>query len=218
MAEDKKEKPSKFLPKVLTSKKILKKLDPINEPKKPKKVIKKKKPTPKTTPKTDGFGYTLPDGRSFKLTLKERIFCLKYLELSGNGTSAIIDAGYDVQYKNKEGKPTGRINYNLAAVMAKENLRKPHIFNFITLKLDEYGYNDENVDKQNLYLINQYEDLAAKGRGIDIYNKVKGRYAPQKVEIEFGEFDNIPKDELERIAGVKTTGSNHSSKNSSVQG
>ena len=140
---------------------------------------KVKKTSKKITPKLFSFKFK---GKIYKLTPKEHLFCLKYLENRGNGVEAIIDAGYDVNYKDRKGNDTGEPNRKLAAVIAYENLIKPHIYTFINSKLNEYGYNDENVKKQHLFLINQDADLTNKRGGLDMYYKLKGKYAPDEIK------------------------------------
>ncbi len=108
------------------------------------------------------------DGKNYKLTLKEKKFCEAYLEFSGNGVEAVFQAGY----KAKNGL--------VAKSIAYENLTKPHIFAYVDFKLDEYGFNDENVKKQHLFIVNQMADLSAKNKALDMYYKLKGQYAPEE--------------------------------------
>ena len=116
--------------------------------------------------------YTATDGKKYRLTDKEKKFCESYLEFKGNGVDAIFEAGYN---------PKNRL---IAAAMAYENLRKPHIFNYINLKLEEYGFGDENVEKQHLFLLNQQADFNSKGKAIDMFYKLKGKYAKKEIGIE----------------------------------
>lgn len=119
-------------------------------------------------PKTRFFKFTGLDGIEYTLTLKEKLFCEYYLKFKGSGIDAIYEAGY---------KPK---NARVAASMAYENLIKPDISAYITLKLEEFGFNDDSVTKQHLYLINQFGDLNAKKGAIDMFYKLKGKYAPEK--------------------------------------
>jgi len=134
------------------------------------------------------------DGKLTFLTEKQYQFCMWYLKLYGKRIDAIIEAGYDVYKRDSKGKKTDQINYNLARSMAGENLQKPAITGFITSKLSEFGWDDENVDLQHLALINQYDNLPTKQRAIADYNKLKGRYPSEKVkhtgEIGFVEITN----------------------------
>jgi len=123
--------------------------------------------------------FTGLDGKNYHLTFKQKKFCLKYLELYGNGTQACIEAGYNCYTAG------GNISYRLAAAIASENLTKPNIYAYVNLKMEEYGFNEDNVMKQHLFLINQHADLPAKAKGIDMFYKIKGSYAPEKHQTDF---------------------------------
>lgn len=116
------------------------------------------------------FKFKGEDGKQYSLTILQKKFAECYLELQGNGVQAIIEAGFMV--KNSR----GLINYGLAHSMASEYLKKPAIFGYITTLLEKFGLADLNVEKQHLFLINQFGDLSAKAKGIDMFYKVKGRY------------------------------------------
>lgn len=58
---------------------------------------------------------------------------------------------------------------------AKELLTNDSIIQRINALLEEDGFNDANVDKQHLFLINQHGDLSTKMKGIEHYNKLKKR-------------------------------------------
>lgn len=122
------------------------------------------------------------NNKDYSLTLQQKLFCELYLEYFGNGVEAIIGAGYDVNFKNSKGKDTGNPNRRLAAAIASENLTKPNIIAYIDLKLEEYGFSDDNVKKQHLFNLNQFADLTAKNKAIDMFYKLKGKYAAEKVE------------------------------------
>lgn len=93
-----------------------------------------------------------------------------------NGPDAVIEAGYNVS--NTRGVPDRRLAHSISA----ENLQKPALLAYINTILGRYGLLDDHVDKQLASVINQYADLSAKTRGIDIYYKKKGSYAPEKHE------------------------------------
>ena len=103
------------------------------------------------------------------LTLQQEEFCKNYVsqEFFGNGTQSYIDAyGIDVEKKGA---------YDVARAGAYENLSKPHICKRINELLDDAGLNDQFVDKQLLFLINQHADFGAKVSAIREYNKLKQR-------------------------------------------
>jgi hypothetical protein len=127
------------------------------------------------------FTFVALDGKRYSLTKKQKSFVEHYLEFKANGVDAIIEAGYDVYFKDKKtGESTGAVNYKMAAVMASKELIKVNISSYVTLLLDEYGYTDENATKQHLFLMNQYGDFTAKAKALDMFFKVRGAYAPEK--------------------------------------
>ena len=105
-----------------------------------------------------------------KLTLKQDKFCKNYattVEFFGNGTQA---------YGNAYGiKMTSELKVNCVKVCASRLLKNENICARIGELLEEAGYNDENVRKQHLFLINQFVDLKTKGKMIDSYNRMKGK-------------------------------------------
>lgn len=106
-----------------------------------------------------------------KLTFKQRLFCRYYLETFGNGTEAVIKAGYKVKENRKS-----------AACIASENLKKPKISQHINLSLKQIGLNDTTVQLHHLSLIKQDKNLHAKNRAIDMYYKLNGKYLSIKLE------------------------------------
>jgi len=75
-----------------------------------------------------------------------------------------------------------------ATQIGSENLTKPDVQAYLDLELDRAGYNDRVVDSEHLYVIKQREELTPKMAGIREYNKVRGRHAPQKHDVnESGE-------------------------------
>lgn len=106
-----------------------------------------------------------------KLSLKQKLFCQAYVDTCGNGTEAVLRAGYNISNKN------GHSDRNLAKSIASENLTKPYISAYIASLLEKVGFNDENVVAQHLFLINQHVDLGVKLRAIEMYYRLKGKYA-----------------------------------------
>ena len=109
------------------------------------------------------------------LTAKQELFCRLYAgerEFFGNGVQAYAEA-YGIDINTKKG-------YNVAKIGAHENLTKPNLLERITEILEVNGLNDENVDKQLLFLICQHVDLGTKMRAIQEYNKMHGRIIEKK--------------------------------------
>lgn len=135
--------------------------------------------------------FTGLDGKDYQINLKQKLFCDKYLSSKGDSISAVEGAGYKVSD-----------NKRLASSIASENLTKPNICAYLNLKLKESGLDDEFVDKQLLFLVNQYSDLRVKLSAIDTYYKLKGRYAPKKLDIkeEKNVYKDMTDDELMKLA------------------
>lgn len=100
-----------------------------------------------------------------KLNIKQEAFCKLYVsfnkEFYGNAT-ACYQKVYGVSYMN-------------AKTSAGRFLDNPKITARINALLSEEGFNDQNVDKQLLFIINQHKKLDVKMKGISEYNKLKKR-------------------------------------------
>lgn len=127
------------------------------------------------------------------LSEQQELFCNLYVQLLGNGTDAALGS-----YGTKE-KP---IKKNTANAIASENLRKPVILERIRELLDLGPLNEETVDSELSFLIAQKQDLGAKKGGIDIYNKMKGRYEKdndqKKTEVNVLDFSNLTDEQLQK--------------------
>lgn len=110
-----------------------------------------------------------------KLSLCQKEFCNLYIsndtELYGNGALCYLEA-YGAEYFAKYKK---QMLYNVAASSAYQLLKKPSIYNYINSLLQIGGFNNENVDKQHLFLLNQHSDLKTKLGAIKEYNTLKKR-------------------------------------------
>lgn len=121
----------------------------------------------------EDFSYVSPkDGKTYRMTQKEKAFCEHYLEFYGNGVEAVYEAGYKARDRK------------VAAQIAYDNLRKPNLMAYIDSLLVDYGFNDENVEKQHLFVMNQLADLPAKNKAIEMFYKLKGKFAPEKHEVK----------------------------------
>jgi hypothetical protein len=178
------------------------KIVPIQKPEDFEYMPKNMRKLPKQRDGQDLYTFLAEDGRWYDLTSKQKLFVECYMKFQCNRITALVEAGYDVYKKDKNGESTGQINFNVAHVMASENLRKPEIIAYLNLSMADFGFNDENVQKQHLFLVNQGDNLPAKAKGIDMWYKLKGEYAPEKHEVFLSEFDKMSNDELLKAAGV----------------
>lgn len=146
----------------------------------------KRQSKPKLPEKRTFRSVTTDDGKTHKLTLKEQCFCEAYLKFYGNGVQAVFEAGY----KTKDPR--------VAAAIASENLRKPHIMAYVNGLLTAYGFNDDNVEKQHLFVLNQYADLQAKNKAIEMFYKLRGKFAPEKHQHTVVNLTDLLKEKLGR--------------------
>lgn len=155
--------------------------------------------------KKNGFSFISKDEKEvFTLTIREKAFCDAYLEMRGSGMDAIFTAGY---------KPKSK---GIAAAMAYEMLKKPDIISYINLRLEEYGFNEDNVMRQHLFLLNQHANFMAKKDAIDMFYKLRGKYAASKIKFQ-DDNNDLDDDELEdEIARLSTQKPTHPKKEKST--
>jgi hypothetical protein len=113
--------------------------------------------------------------KEFNLTPQEKEFCDKFAadkEYIGNGTRSYIATFYKDLLEKGELTP---VYYNRARTAAAALLAKPTIVKYISNLLDTSGFNESNVDKHLLFIIEQFSDLSNKLGGIKEFNKLKGR-------------------------------------------
>lgn len=145
---------------------------------------------PKITRETPLTGKT-KSGRV--LTEQEELFSNLYVQELGNGTAAAYQS-----YNCKD--------RTVAATIAKENLRKPHILERVRELLDLTQLNDETVDSELNFLLKQKSDLHAKKGAIEIYNKLKGRYAKDNEQ-------KRPEFKIDKINYITPDGANFKTNN-----
>lgn len=115
-----------------------------------------------------------------ELNVNQEAFCQSYVngekELFGNGVQCYLEI-----YQVNRLRPNW---YKTACSAASQLLSNIKVINRIRVLLEEGGFSDENITKQHLFLINQHTDLGTKMRAISDFYKLKGKYAPEKSEME----------------------------------
>lgn len=104
------------------------------------------------------------------LTKKQEAFCELFVtvsEFSGNGTQSYIEA-FDINL----GRPGA---YESARTEAHKLLSTPKIIARCNELIEEGGLNDQNIDKQLVFLVNQNADFKTKMAAIKEYNLMKER-------------------------------------------
>lgn len=107
------------------------------------------------------------------LNLKQEEFCKTYVsqDFFGNGTQSYLEVyGLEDEGGNK-------ISYETAKSAASRMLTYDNIIKKINELLEIGGFNEQNVDKQHLFLINQFADLKTKMSAIKEYNRLRERGA-----------------------------------------
>ena len=115
------------------------------------------------------------------LSEQEELFCNLYV-LDFKRIEAVQEA-YDLDMTKRGWRIT-------ASAMAYENLLKPHINRRIRELMDKHHWNDEFVDSETSFVIQQRADLKAKNTAIREYNLIKGRHAAEKHEHKFKDFSD----------------------------
>lgn len=153
-------------------------------------MAKKKTPKQVARPDNDFLTFVDDDGRTQKLTMKQKLFGEYYLEFRGNATKAAREAGYSAR------------NYKVLQRMGSENLSKPLVKAYIRYLLKDEGLNDEYVDRELLVAIRQDTQISGKVQGIKEYNKIRGRYSPEERETTH-KFD-LTDEQLDALIDAKT--------------
>ena len=113
-----------------------------------------------------------------ELNPKQEKFCQLYAtetEFFGNGVQSYIEA--------YEPSTSDSIWYKTACSSASQLLSNIKVCNRINELLEDGGLNDAHVDKQLLFIINQFDNLPAKTAAIREYNKLKSRIT-DKAEVD----------------------------------
>ena len=97
------------------------------------------------------------------LSKQEELFCNEYVLNKGNGTQSAMNSH---NAKNR----------NHAGVLANSLLRNNKILKRINELVDKHIMTDEEADFELTKVIRQDAEFTAKNKGLDIYNKLKGRY------------------------------------------
>jgi hypothetical protein len=124
------------------------------------------------------------------LNPRQLLFCKLFVtdaELIGNGCKSYCKA-YGLDYSDPKENRTARSN-------AYDLLTKPYIMAYVDALLEEGGLNDQNIEKQLLFVATQNADFGAKMTAIKEYNALRGRIkdkglAISKVVITLGGEDD----------------------------
>jgi len=122
----------------------------------------------------------MPNKKEEKLSPRRELFCNLYTsndrEMFGNGVQSYIEA-----YNPDTSKPNW---YKTACSTSSQILSNLEVTNRINELLEQQGFNDENVEKQHLFILNQHVNVPAKMKAIDSYYKLKGKNPMETIIIK----------------------------------
>ena len=136
--------------------------------------------------------FKAPDGKTYTITPKEKIFCDVYLETGGNKTIAALEA-YEIANKElckirwrelgENDKVKRRRAESVAATMGSKKVRKGEIKAYIDTVLENNGWVEKEVRVEHFKNIKQSKQLGVKNTAIDMYYKLKSKYPKERLEI-----------------------------------
>ena len=138
----------------------------------------------------------------YGLTQQEETFCQLFSNDPTHYGSGIMSycTANGIKHKYIEHlRMTDRKGYNVIKSAASSWLTRTDLCNRIAMLLELNGWNNDNVDKQLLSVINQHEDRTSKIQAIKEYNILMKRIET-KVE---NNIYNLSQEELMKVAGVK---------------
>lgn len=128
------------------------------------------------------------------LNMKQEAFCQLYAsdkEFFGNGVQSYIEVYQPDQTKKNW--------YKTACQSASKLLSNSKVYDHINTLLEESGLNDQFVDKQLLFLVNQHADFSSKMAAIREYNKLKTRITEKIAGEITHKFEDMTDDELDKV-------------------
>lgn len=146
-----------------------------------------------------------------KINAAQEKFCRLYAssqEFFGNGVRSYCEA----YGKN----PNSPAQWNVARSVASELLTNPNVCARITELLETQGWNDQNADKQALFMLNQFDNLPVKLGTYKEYNAIKRRVERPQMTVNIlsfeqhlhttnraGEVQNSLRTDKEKLSGIQ---------------
>lgn len=156
----------------------------------------------------------LPKQTHLKLPYKQELFCRYFIETGGNKTKSALLA-FDIKDRelalklmdnlNLEvnEKPRAQYVYTLGSAMGSEYYRKLKIKQRIDELISTEYFTDATVQREHTKIILQDNDLSTKKGGIEMFYKLRGKFAPEKVEtkhiIDLPDYKNMSLEELKKL-------------------
>lgn len=154
------------------------------------------------------------ESKFLKLNYKQELFCRYFIETCGNKTKSALLAfdvkNRDMALKMMEGdkfspedKKIAEAAYFCASVVGHEYFEKPKIKERIDELIESDYFTDGSVKREHVKILLQDKDLSTKKGGIEMYYKLKGKFAPEKQEIthniDIPDYKNLSLEELKKL-------------------
>lgn len=149
-----------------------------------------------------------------KLPYKQELFCRYFIETSGNKTHSALLA-FDVKNRelglkllNKEYLKDDELllanrAYFCASVMGCEYFEKPKIKKRVDELIENEYFTDGIAKREHTKILLQDKDLSTKKGAIEMYYKLKGKFAPEEKKIthniDIPNYKNLSNEELKKL-------------------
>lgn len=149
-----------------------------------------------------------------KLPYKQELFCRYFIETQGNKTRSalmafdITDRELALAWMDKgfladDEKARAMQVYYTASGMGADYYDKPQIKERVDELIRNEYFTDATVQREHTKLILQDGDLSTKKGGVEMYYKLRGKFAPEKVEtkhiIDLPDYKNFSQEELKKL-------------------
>lgn len=149
-----------------------------------------------------------------KLNYKQELFCRYYIETCGNKTKSALLAfsitNRELALAMIEGeklsdaqKTLATAGYFVGSVMGSEYFEKPHIKQRIEELIETEYFTDGITKREHVKILLQDKDLSTKKGAIEMYYKLKGKFAPEKQEvthsIDMPDYKNLSVEDLKKL-------------------
>ena len=155
-----------------------------------------------------------PKQTHLKLPYKQELFCRYFIETCGNKLKSALLA-FDIKdrelglkycenvYLEEADKQRAFQVYHIAGGMGAEYYNKPKVKQRIDELISTEYFTDASVQREHTKLILQDGDLSTKKGGVEMYYKLRGKFAPEKVEtkhiIDLPDYKNLSQEELKKL-------------------
>lgn len=149
-----------------------------------------------------------------KLPYKQELFCRYYIETCGNKTKSAL-LSFDINNRQRalemmDGqkltdaqKELAMASYFVGSVMGSEYFEKPGIKKRIEELIETEYFTDGVTKREHVKILLQDRDLSTKKGAIEMYYKLKGKFAPEKTEvthnIDIPNYKDLSLEELRKL-------------------